>query len=153
MAAFVLDPLAASPFTLLDARSSLHLVTDVVHEDDVLRLALARAARSAWRCGRASRPGRGYSATSTRVGVSGCALEVAMVAMVARLIWVRGLAVAHDKMSATFSEEGARAYGAPQLSDYDTCRLVAWHGALATLQWAYTDPSLTANYQDKNFRV
>ena len=52
MAAFVLDPLAASPFTLLDARSSLHLVTDVVHEDDVLCLALAyRPQRMAlWAC-------------------------------------------------------------------------------------------------------
>ena len=40
--------LAASPFALLDAHSSLRLVTDVVHEDDALYLALAcRALRDA----------------------------------------------------------------------------------------------------------
>jgi hypothetical protein len=33
--------LAGSPFALLDARSSLRLVTDAVHEDDALCLALA----------------------------------------------------------------------------------------------------------------
>jgi len=32
--------LANSPFALLDAHSSLHLVTDVVHEDNALCLAL-----------------------------------------------------------------------------------------------------------------
>jgi hypothetical protein len=43
-----MDALAASPFALLDARGSLHLVTDVVHEDDALCLALAcRALRAA----------------------------------------------------------------------------------------------------------
>ena len=36
-----MDALAASPFALLDACSSLRLVTDVVHEDDALCLALA----------------------------------------------------------------------------------------------------------------
>jgi Leucine-rich repeat (LRR) protein len=42
------DALAASPFVLLDAHSSLRLVTDVVHEDDALCLALAcRAMRDA----------------------------------------------------------------------------------------------------------
>ena len=40
--------LAASPFALLDAHSSLRLVTDVVHEDDALCLALTcRALRDA----------------------------------------------------------------------------------------------------------
>jgi hypothetical protein len=41
MAAFTLGPLAASPFTILDARSNVRLVTDAVHEDDTLGLALA----------------------------------------------------------------------------------------------------------------
>ena len=36
-----MDPLAASPFGLLDAHGSLRLVTDVVNEDDALCLALA----------------------------------------------------------------------------------------------------------------
>ena len=35
------DPLSASPLALLDARSNLRLVTDAVHEDDALSLALA----------------------------------------------------------------------------------------------------------------
>jgi hypothetical protein len=41
MAEIMADPLAASPLGLLDARSNLRLVTDAVHEDDVLCLALA----------------------------------------------------------------------------------------------------------------
>jgi hypothetical protein len=42
------DALAASPFALLDARNCLRLVTDAVHEDDALCLALAcRALRDA----------------------------------------------------------------------------------------------------------
>ena len=42
------DALAASPFGLLDAHSSLCLVTDAVHEDDALCLALTcRALRDA----------------------------------------------------------------------------------------------------------
>ena len=35
-----MDPLADSPFSLLDLHSALHLVTDAVHEDDALCLAL-----------------------------------------------------------------------------------------------------------------
>jgi hypothetical protein len=43
-----MDALAASPFALLDAHSSLHFVIDIVHEDDALCLALAcRAMRDA----------------------------------------------------------------------------------------------------------
>ena len=43
-----MDAFAASPFALLDAHGSLRLVTDVVHEDDALCLALAcRAMRDA----------------------------------------------------------------------------------------------------------
>ena len=46
------DALAASPFALLDKRVSIRFVTDVVHEDDALCLALAcRALRDAlWAC-------------------------------------------------------------------------------------------------------
>jgi Leucine-rich repeat (LRR) protein len=43
-----MDALAASPLAMLDARGSLRLVTDAVHEDDALCLALAcRALRDA----------------------------------------------------------------------------------------------------------
>ena len=56
-------------FSLLDARGSLRLVTDAVHEDDALCLALTCRARCATHCGRASRAGR--PAISTRV--RGCA--------------------------------------------------------------------------------
>jgi hypothetical protein len=35
-----MDPLATSSFALLDARSNIRLVTDAVHEDDALCLAL-----------------------------------------------------------------------------------------------------------------
>ena len=43
-----MDPLATSPFVVLDARVSLRLVTDRVHEDDALCLALTcRALRDA----------------------------------------------------------------------------------------------------------
>ena len=35
-----MDALATSPFALLDAHGNLRLVTDVVHEDDALCLAL-----------------------------------------------------------------------------------------------------------------
>ena len=42
------DPLAASPFRTLDTRGTLRLVTDEVHEDDALCLALTcRALRDA----------------------------------------------------------------------------------------------------------
>ena len=43
-----MDALATSPFALLDAHGNLRLVTDVVHEDDELCLALVcRAMRDA----------------------------------------------------------------------------------------------------------
>ena len=43
-----MDAFAASPFALLDAHRSLRLVTDAVHEDDALCLALVcRAMRDA----------------------------------------------------------------------------------------------------------
>jgi hypothetical protein len=43
-----MDALAASPFAVLDHRGSLRLVTDALHEDDALCLALAcRALRDA----------------------------------------------------------------------------------------------------------
>ena len=37
-----MDALVASPFALLDARGSLRLVTDAVHEDDTLCLIASR---------------------------------------------------------------------------------------------------------------
>jgi hypothetical protein len=45
---FAMDALAASPFAMLDAHGSLRFVTDLVHEDDALCLALTcRALRDA----------------------------------------------------------------------------------------------------------
>jgi hypothetical protein len=67
--------LAASPFGLLDARGSLRLVTDAVHEDDALCLALAcRALRDALRarfpaCPRAG--GRAVAKIAGRVTADG----------------------------------------------------------------------------------
>jgi hypothetical protein len=48
------DALAASPFGLLDAHGSLRLVTDAVHEDDALCLALTCRVLQTTRSGRAS---------------------------------------------------------------------------------------------------
>jgi hypothetical protein len=42
-----MDPLAASAFALLDKHSSLRLVTDAVHEDGALCLALTHRPRAA----------------------------------------------------------------------------------------------------------
>jgi Leucine-rich repeat (LRR) protein len=58
-----MDALAASPFAVLDAHGCLRFVTDVVHEDDALCLALAcRAMRDALgaRCPGPSLPARGW---------------------------------------------------------------------------------------------
>jgi hypothetical protein len=154
MAAFTyLHPLAASPFALLDAHSSLRLVTDAVHEDDALCLALTcRTLRDAlW----ARFPAR---AQPLRIGDAHASIkrlhtrQVALVATVARLIWARGMDAAEDAMHAACSEQAGRrmleeARHAPRLDDYDACRLAARHGALATLQWAYNDPHLC--YEDK----
>jgi Leucine-rich repeat (LRR) protein len=70
-----MNALAASPFALLDARGSLRLVTDLVHEDDALCLALAcRALRDALgarfpACPRAG--GRRVASLAARVNADG----------------------------------------------------------------------------------
>ena len=66
--AVAMDALAASPFAVLDARGSLRLITDAVHEDDVLCLALAcRALRDALWARFPARP-----AGRARTRASGC---------------------------------------------------------------------------------
>jgi hypothetical protein len=50
-----MNVLSASPFALLDARGSLRLVTDVVHEDDALELTCVHR-RPASSCASISRP-------------------------------------------------------------------------------------------------
>ena len=70
-----MDALAASPFAVLEAHSSLRLVTDAVHEDDALCLALAcRPLRDALRarfpaCPRAG--GRPVAKLAARVTADG----------------------------------------------------------------------------------
>ena len=74
------------PFSLLDARGSLRLVTDAVHEDDALCLALTcRALRDAlWaRFPRRSREPAASAGRRLRT------LESVVVTTVARLVWAR----------------------------------------------------------------
>jgi hypothetical protein len=161
-----MDPLTTSPLTILglDARSSLRFVTDLVHEDDVLCLALAcRALRDAlWaRFPRQTPPRGDVHLTGKRIYTR----DHALVATVARMVWTLEWApIAHllalpvtlqrmrcvaedfevDTASGFFSVEGARSVGdaprntfkAQRVDCHYVCRLAARHGALATLQWA-----------------
>jgi hypothetical protein len=77
-----------SAFALLDGRGSLRLVTDLVHEDDALCLALTcRALRdSLW--ARFPRRAAGDKHARRRLRTR----DAAVVATVARLVWVRSFA-------------------------------------------------------------
>ena len=82
-----MDPLAASPFALLDKHSSLRLVTDAVHEDDALCLALTcRALRDALWARFPARPA-GHAAAGKRLRTR----DTAVVGTVGRLAWAQGL--------------------------------------------------------------
>ena len=111
--------LAASPFALLDMHSSLRLVTDVVHEDDALCLALAcRATRDAlW----ARYPRR--AASDANAGARVRTRDAAVVGTAGRLAWARDL----DR-----PWPGPRKEWRPA----KICGTAARHGALASLQWA-----------------
>ena len=114
-----MDALAASRWSLLDARGSLRLVTDVVHEDDALCLALTcRALRDAlWvRFPRRRRP---YKYGDAHVGTWVRTRDAAVVGTVGRLAWARGL----DRPW-------------PESTPDRICETAARHGALASLQWA-----------------
>ena len=75
------------PFSLLDARGSLRLVTDAVHEDDVLCLALTcRALRDSLWVRFPAQP-----AGNARAGVRVRTRDAAVVGTVGRLAWARGL--------------------------------------------------------------
>jgi hypothetical protein len=111
--------LADSPFALLDARSSLRLVTDVVHEDDALCLALTcRALRVALWARFPRRP-----AGDTCAGVRVRTRDAAVVGTMGRLAWARGL---------------DRPWPEPRnhWQPWQICVTAARHGALASLQWA-----------------
>jgi hypothetical protein len=114
-----MDPLAASAFALLDKHSSIRLVTDVVHEDDALCLALTcRALRDALWARFPRRP-----AADAHTGARVRTREVAVVGTVGRLAWARGLG----------------AVGSAEPFDPGRgwiCQTAARHGALASLQWA-----------------
>jgi hypothetical protein len=99
-----MDPLAASPFALLDKHSSLRLVTDAVHEDDALCLALAcRALRDALWARFPRRPAethlRKFQIFDRPAAVDHTVndrprvrtWDAAVVGTVARLVWARGL--------------------------------------------------------------
>jgi hypothetical protein len=82
-----MDPLAASAFALLDKHSSIRLVTDVVHEDDALCLALTcRALRDALWTRFPQRP-----AGDAHAGARVRTRDVAVVGTAGRLAWARGL--------------------------------------------------------------
>ena len=82
-----MDPLAASPFALLDARGSLCLVIDAVDEDDALCLALTcRAARDALWVRFELRP-EGDPHAGKRIRTR----DAAVVSRVSRLAWARSL--------------------------------------------------------------
>jgi hypothetical protein len=114
-----MDPLAASAFALLDKHSSIRLVTDAVHEDDALCLALTcRALRDAlW--ARFPRRPAGGAHTGARVRTR----DAAVVGTVGRLAWARDLERPWP---------GPRAGWRPA----QICRTAARHGALASMQWA-----------------
>jgi hypothetical protein len=88
------------PFRLLDARGSLRLVTDAVHEDDALCLALTcRALRDAlWARFPRSRPPAGggrrppwWSEAAVLANARVRTRDAAVVVTVGRLAWARGL--------------------------------------------------------------
>jgi len=115
-------------FSLLDARSSLRLVTDAVHEDDALCLALTcRALRDALWARFPARP-----AGDAHAGARVRTRDAAVVRTVGRLAWARGL---------------GRLFGGPAEADmwpqpredwapWKICEAAARYGALASLQWA-----------------
>ena len=126
----MMDPLAASPFALLDARSNLRLVTDAVHEDDALCLALTcRPMRDALWARFPRRPAGGDPhLAGKRLRTQDCA----MVVTVARVKWARAWVAAEDEMNTAFE-----ALNAPRhcIREPELAELAARHGALATLQW------------------
>ena len=140
-----MDPLAgASPFAILDAHSSLCLVTDAVREGDAVCLALTcRALRDALWARFPRRP-----AGEAHAGRRLVTRWAALVATPARVVWTRELPAVELAMMQDALEGGTRAswpyilsFGnlANILKAEGVCELAAWSGALATLQWAYAE--------------
>ena len=141
------------PFSLLDARGSLRLITDAVHEDDALCLALTcRALRDALWARFPRRPaGDALLFIST---VRGCVTgdlagarvrtrDAAVVGTVGRLAWAWGLDRPWPEPPEKFVRQCVRAYGvhdddtrSGSVRQWHTCATAARHGALASLQWA-----------------
>jgi hypothetical protein len=117
--------MTAGSFELLDARGSLRLVTDAVHEDDALCLTLTCRtlrdtlwARFPWR-----------SAGGLHTGARVCMRDVAAVGTVGRLAWERGL----DQ-----PWPGPRDHLGSHVP-HQICETAARCGALASLQWAWAN--------------
>jgi hypothetical protein len=134
-----MDPLADSPFSLLDLHSGLHLVTDAVHVDDALCLVLtccvlrdvlwerfpfkwAQAKGCVWKqwLGDRSRGKDGYAATRIHTRDS------AVIMTVGRLVWARSL----DQ-----PWPGPRPGWPSGWTDF-LVHSAALHGAQESLQWA-----------------
>jgi hypothetical protein len=120
---------AAGHFELLDARGILRLVTNLVHEDDALFLALTcRALRDALWARFPRRPSRARQRKSNwgnaHMGVRVRTRDAAVVGTVGRLVWARG--------------QLDRPWPEPRFdwSRSDICKIAARYGALASLQWA-----------------
>jgi hypothetical protein len=109
---------------LVNHEDALRLVTDAVHEDDALCLALTcRALRDVlW----ARFPRR--QAGETHAGARVRTRDVAVVATVGRLAWARGLDQQWQSARQPIADGG-------NLRD-NICETAARHGALASLQWA-----------------
>jgi hypothetical protein len=163
------DPFAASAFGLLDARGSLRLVIDAVHEDDALCLALTcRPLRNALWVRFPRRP-----AGDAHAGKRLRTRDAAVVARVPRLIWARGLDQPWPEPREDWQYVDFR--GVPQelwpMNSFGTyqyitvitgtswhkepwpkiCETAARHGALASLQWARgnlpDDIHISVNYE------
>jgi hypothetical protein len=115
-------------FGLLDAHSSLRLVTDAAHEDDALCLALTcRALRDAlW--ARFPRRPAGDSHAGARVRTR----DAAVVGTVGRLAWARGRPRRGGPGARAWPE--SRAWWRGEAWQLDV--ICAANGALASLQWA-----------------
>jgi hypothetical protein len=132
--------LAQSPFAILDACASLHLVTDAVDEDDVLYLALAcHSLRNVL----AVRFGITYTSSTNRGGARWWTRDASICATISRLAWVRSLP--EPERPVWLSDMGwdgdsddttLRARGVPKDLIYAGYR-IAKTGQLDVLSWAH----------------
>jgi hypothetical protein len=128
-----MDPLAQSPFRLLEDRESLGLVTDIVHEDDALCLALTcRRLRDELWARFAPRP-----AADEHAGKRLRTRDAAVVVSMSRVTWVRGMGRSRrPKFKHRPSWLPAAGRRIPEASAVLICLLAAEHGSLSVLEWA-----------------